>query len=142
MKLVAMSAILRTQHYVENNLTFYSFEDLFPHLQAERSNRSLSLEALAAKEDVALGRRSKRVGNRRAAGEGEEGEDEEYERTGRKRGAGGGGGRGGGGGDKGRGRRWMGEARGKGKRGREGRATGHRRLGRSASTWHRRTGTY
>ena len=57
LKLMTLNASLRLQHYIENNQSLPSFEDLLPHLQAERANHRMSMEALAADEDVALGSR-------------------------------------------------------------------------------------
>ena len=54
---MALHPSLRLQHYIENNQSLPSFEDLLPHLQAERGNHRMSLEALVADEDVAVGRR-------------------------------------------------------------------------------------
>ena len=55
LKLMTLNANLRLQHYLENNQGLPSFGDLLPHLQAERANRRLSMEALVDDEDVAVG---------------------------------------------------------------------------------------
>ena len=55
LKLMALNASLRLQHYIENNQSLPSFEALLPHLQAERDNHKVSMEALVADEDVAVG---------------------------------------------------------------------------------------
>ena len=53
MKIEFLNATLRLMHYLENNQTFPSSENLLPHLQAERAQHRLSLAAVG--EDVALG---------------------------------------------------------------------------------------
>ena len=55
LKLMTLNASLRLQHYIENSQGLPSFEDLLPHLQAERANRRVPMEALMADEDVAVG---------------------------------------------------------------------------------------
>ena len=55
LKLTALTANLRLQHYLENNQGPPSFEDLLPHLHDERANHRLSMEALVDDEDVAAG---------------------------------------------------------------------------------------
>ena len=49
------NASLRLQHYIENNQSLPSFEALLPHVQAERDKHRISMEALVADEDVAVG---------------------------------------------------------------------------------------
>ena len=55
LKLMTLNAHLRLLHYMENNTRMPSFEDLLPHLQAERANHRVSMEALVADEEVAVG---------------------------------------------------------------------------------------
>ena len=55
LKLMTLNASLRLQHYIENNQSLPSFEALLPHLQAERDNHTITMEALVADEDVAVG---------------------------------------------------------------------------------------
>jgi hypothetical protein len=52
-KLQTLNASLRLMHYLENNQSFPSHEELLPNLQAERLEHNLSLEALEA--DVPVG---------------------------------------------------------------------------------------
>ena len=58
LKIQTLNASLRLMHYLEHNQAFPSHEDLLPHLQAEREQHKVDLEALAAlapEEEVALG---------------------------------------------------------------------------------------
>jgi hypothetical protein len=58
LKIQTLNASLRLMHYMEHNQAFPSHEDLLPHLQAEREQHRVDLEALAAlapEEEVALG---------------------------------------------------------------------------------------
>jgi hypothetical protein len=53
MKLQTLNATLRLTHYLEHNQSFPSSQDLLPHLEAERQQHRLALEAVG--DDVALG---------------------------------------------------------------------------------------
>jgi hypothetical protein len=53
MKLQTLNATLRVMHYLEHNQSFPSSQDLLPHLEAERQQHRLALEAVC--DDVALG---------------------------------------------------------------------------------------
>ena len=53
-----LNASLRLTHYLENNQTFPSHEDLLPHLEAEQDQHRLDLKALEEGGEVALGWRS------------------------------------------------------------------------------------
>ena len=58
LKIQTLNASLRLMHYLEHNQAFPSHEDLLPHLQAEREQHRVDLEALAAlapEEEEALG---------------------------------------------------------------------------------------
>merc|ERR1711949_116791 len=55
---MTLNANLRLQHYIEIYQSLPSSEALLPHLQAERDNHTISMEALVADEDVAVGWRS------------------------------------------------------------------------------------
>ncbi len=61
LKLPALNASLRLQHYVEHNQVFPSHQDLLPHLQAEVAEHQQALKALAEEGEVALGWRSQAV---------------------------------------------------------------------------------
>ena len=55
LKMHSLNACLRLTHYLENNQAFPTTEDLAPHLGAERLHHRLSLEAIEAEGEVALG---------------------------------------------------------------------------------------
>ena len=55
LKIFTLNGLLRIYHYLENNQAFPSDETLLPHLQAEAEQHRLSLEALEADGEVALG---------------------------------------------------------------------------------------
>jgi hypothetical protein len=58
LKMHSLNSCLRLTHYLEQNSNFPSSEELFPNLQAERSEHKLGLGALEAAGDVAPGWRS------------------------------------------------------------------------------------
>ena len=53
-----LNATLRLVHYMENNQSFPSMEDLLPNLDAERQQHRLAREALDAEGEIAPGWRS------------------------------------------------------------------------------------
>ena len=57
LKMQTLNACLRMQFFLENNQAFPPHEDLWPHLEAEREEHRLSLEAIVAEGEVALGYR-------------------------------------------------------------------------------------
>ena len=55
LKLQTLNATLRLVHYMENNQSFPSMQDLLPNLDAERQQHKLALEALDAEGEIAAG---------------------------------------------------------------------------------------
>jgi hypothetical protein len=55
LKMHSLNAYLRLTHYLESNQTFPGSDELFPHLQAEREQHRVSLVAIEAAGEVALG---------------------------------------------------------------------------------------
>ena len=57
-KLQSLNATLRLMHYMEHNQTFPDDMDLLEHLEAERMEHKLAMQALTDDDEVALGWRS------------------------------------------------------------------------------------
>jgi hypothetical protein len=55
LKIQALNGSLRLMHYIENNQTFPSNEDLVPHLQAERLEHRLAMKDIETEGEIALG---------------------------------------------------------------------------------------
>jgi hypothetical protein len=55
LKIQTLNASLRIMHYIENNQTFPTHQDLLPHLQAELLEHKLALDAQEAEHEIALG---------------------------------------------------------------------------------------
>ena len=58
LKMHTLNSCLRLTHYLENNETFPKDVDLLPHLQAERTQHKVHLDAIEEAGEVALGWRS------------------------------------------------------------------------------------